>query len=100
MSTVKTLSQKRTSQRNKVFQNTTEFKAVRFYRKTTKSPELIQFELSNGSTVIFPVKAFPKLAKASRSQKLNYELTPYFIFWDDVDEIVGIKNLFDGSIAI
>lgn len=100
MSTVKTLSQKRTSQRNKIYEHTTEFKAVRFVKQAVKAPVVVAFDLSNGSTVTFPVKAFKNLAKATQEQMQNYELTPYFIFWDDVDEIVGIKNLFDGSISL
>ncbi len=103
MNTVKTLRQKRTSERNKAYQNTTEFKAVKF-RKTGSpgdgSQDIVEFSLTNGSTIIFPVKAFLNLSKATTKQRRNYELTPYFVFWDDVDEIIGIKNLFDGSITL
>ena len=98
MNTVKTLRQRRTSERNKAYQNTTEFKSVKF--RKGGSQDIVEFSLTNGSTVIFPVKAFLNLSKATQKQRDNYELTPYFVFWDDVDEIIGIKNLFDGSITL
>ena len=37
------------------------------------------------------------LKKATTKQRSNYLINGRFVFWDDIDEIIGVKNLFDGS---
>lgn len=29
----------------------------------------------------------------------NYTLRGHFVFWEDIDEIIGVKNLINGSIV-
>lgn len=52
----------------------------------------------NGTDVTLPLNWLPKLAKATKKQRQNYEINGHVIFWDDVDEIIGVKNLFNGAI--
>lgn len=69
-----------------------EFEKVLFIKK------LIKFQLTNGLTVSLPLNLLPKLKKATKAQRDNYEVQGHFIFWDDIDEIIGVKNLLNGSI--
>lgn len=94
MNTEKTQRQKRTSEINKSFR----FKVMAAFEKVTFSEDKIHFTLTNGLLVSLPLDQLPKLQNASPKQRDNYEIQGHFIFWDEVDEIIGVKNLFNGSI--
>jgi len=38
------------------------------------------------------------LKKATLKQRKDFDFSPHFIFWDEIDEIIGVKNLLNGSI--
>jgi hypothetical protein len=62
------------------------------------SENQVSFILTNGLNVSLPLSHLPKLQNASEKERQNYEIQGHFIFWDDVDEIIGVKNLFNDSI--
>jgi hypothetical protein len=94
MNTAKTQRQKRTSAINKSFQ----FQEMAAFEKVSFSEDQVNFTLTNGSVVTLPISQLPKLQNASPEQRENFEIQGHFIFWDDVDEVIGVKNLFNGSI--
>lgn len=94
MNTAKTQRQKRTSEINKPFR----FQEMAAFEKVSFSDDQLSFTLTNGLVVALPMSQLPKLQNASPEQKGNYEIQGHFIFWDDVDEVIGVKNLFNGSI--
>ena|SRR6185312_7427161 len=64
-----------------------EFLSVRFRGKQ------IYFKLDDGRAVTVPLISFPKLASATVGQRENYHTNGVHIFWDDIDEIIGVKNI-------
>lgn len=59
----------------------------------------ISFQLSDKRVITIPVHWIPKLEKTSKSTRENYVLRGHFVFWEEVDEIIGVKNLLNGSIV-
>lgn len=57
----------------------------------------IAFELDDNRIIYTPLSWSKKLKKATDKQKLNYTSNGYHIFWDDIDEIIGIKNVLFGK---
>lgn len=55
------------------------------------------FELSDGRVVYVPVKWSKKLAKATPEQRKNFKTNGTHVFWDEIDEIIGIKNILFGK---
>ena len=55
------------------------------------------FELSDGRVVYIPVKWSKKLLKASQEQRKNFKTNGTHVFWDEIDEIIGIKNILFGK---
>jgi hypothetical protein len=68
------------------------------FAEVSFSDDEVNFILTNGSVVVLPLSQLPKLQNASPEQRSNYEIQGHFIFWDELDEIIGVKNLFNGSI--
>lgn len=59
----------------------------------------IEFHLSDGRIVTIPLNWISKLKKASPVERENYAIRGHFVFWEEVDEIIGVKNLLNGSIV-
>lgn len=59
----------------------------------------ISFILSDCRIITIPLAWIPKLNKASESIRENYVTRGHFVFWEDIDEIIGVKNLINGSIV-
>ena len=59
----------------------------------------ISFLLSDNRTISIPIVWVPKLEKASTTVRKNYILRGHFVFWDDIDEIIGVKNLINATIV-
>ncbi len=55
--------------------------------------------LVDGRTLSVPLEWFPRLAKASRSELVNYELLVdgEGIHWPDLDEDISIEGLLRGT---
>lgn len=61
--------------------------------------ENISFHLSDKRIVTIPLNWIPKLENATSAIRENYILREHFVFWEDVDEIIGVKNLLNGTIV-
>ena len=57
----------------------------------------IAFILNDGRIIYIPISWSKKLLKASISQRQNFKNNGIHVFWDDVDEIIGIKNILFGK---
>jgi len=57
----------------------------------------IAFVLDDGRIVYVPLKWSKKLLKASSKQRQNFKTNGIHVFWDDVDEIIGVKNILFGK---
>ncbi|HEY3373316.1 MAG TPA: DUF2442 domain-containing protein [Prolixibacteraceae bacterium] len=59
----------------------------------------IAFQLSDNRIVTIPINWVPKLKNATKNIRENYILRGHFAFWEEVDEIIGVKNLLNGTIV-
>ena len=57
----------------------------------------IAFVLDDERIVYIPLSWSRKLQKTKSSQRQNFKNTGIHIFWDDVDEIIGVKNILFGK---
>jgi len=57
----------------------------------------IAFVLSDGRVIYIPIKWSKKLLKATPEQRKNFKTNGIHVFWDEVDEIIGIKNILFGK---
>ena len=57
----------------------------------------IAFVLEDERVIYIPVKWSKKLNHAKSSERTNYKTNGYHVFWDDVDEIIGVKNILFGK---
>lgn len=57
----------------------------------------IAFVLDDERIVYIPVSWSKKLQKASAAQRQNFKNNGFHVFWDDVDEIIGVKNILFGK---
>ncbi|WP_409086790.1 DUF2442 domain-containing protein [Salmonella enterica] len=55
-------------------------------------PYNMWLQLSDGRTLGVPLVYFPVLANASTEQLAKFELSPYGIHWDDLDEDLGLEG--------
>jgi len=95
MNTLKTQIKKST--KNRRFLNRLEemptFKSIVF------SDESISFSLSDNRIITIPINWIPKLANASKTVRENFIIRSHFVFWESIDEIIGVKNLINGTIV-
>ena len=57
----------------------------------------IAFVLEDDRVIYIPVKWSKKLNHAMSSERANYKTNGYHVFWDDIDEIIGVKNILFGK---
>ncbi len=55
------------------------------------------FELSDGRVIYVPTKWGKKLLKATSEQRKNFKTNGMHVFWDEIDEIIGVKNILFGK---
>lgn len=63
---------------------------------TTRS---ISFHLSDNRIITIPLDWIPKLKNATKEVRESYVIRNHFVFWESVDEIIGVKNLLNGTIV-
>ncbi|MEO5648479.1 MAG: DUF2442 domain-containing protein [Ginsengibacter sp.] len=51
------------------------------------------FVLKNGKIVYITINWSKKLLKATQKQRQNFKNNGIHVFWDDIDEIIGVKNI-------
>jgi hypothetical protein len=59
----------------------------------------ISFHLSDNRVIEIPLVWIPKLKNATKKTRESYVIRNHFVFWESIDEIIGVKNLLNGSIA-
>jgi hypothetical protein len=55
------------------------------------------FSLSDGRTITIPLAWSKPLSMASVPQRNNFTVSAYNVFWDDIDEIIGVENVLFGK---
>ena len=53
--------------------------------------------LSDGRILGVPLAWFPRLLNASPAQRARFELSPYGIHWDELDEDISVAGLLAGQ---
>jgi len=53
----------------------------------------IYFKLDDGRKITIPISSFPKLDHATLKERENFHTNGVHVFWDDIDEIIGVKNI-------
>lgn len=96
MNTVKTASGKNIKKRSSIG---TRFIDMSTIKDVVFDKDAISFILSDYRTITIPIVWVPKLEKASQTVRENFVLRGHFVFWEDIDEIIGVKNLINGSIV-
>jgi len=76
----------------------TRFIELPVIKNITFNEETISFTLSDRRIITIPVAWSKKLEKSSITIRENYIIRGHFVFWESIDEIIGVKNLIDGSI--
>ncbi len=57
----------------------------------------IVFELNDERIIYIPLSWSKKLLKAKTVQRKNFKNNGIHVFWDDIDEIIGVKNILFGK---
>jgi len=57
----------------------------------------IAFVLDDDRIIYIPLSWSKKLKKAKARERQNFKNTGIHVFWDDVDEIIGVKNILFGK---
>ncbi len=91
MSIVKTLKKVSKESGEVNFEQLPKIKEVAFIK------DEIAFVLSDERVVYIPLKWSKKLLKATAAQRKDYITSGYHVFWDSVDEIIGVKNILLGN---
>jgi len=63
--------------------------------RMTTTTVICSFE--DGRSVSFPIAWSQKLEQATPEQRQAFEFNAHFIFWDDIDEIIGVRNILFGK---
>ena len=58
--------------------------------------ETMSATLEDGRTITVPIAWYPRLLKATPAQRLDYELSPSGIHWDEIDEDISIEGMLIG----
>lgn len=53
----------------------------------------VHFELEDGRSIAWPLTRSPLLDKATPEQRQLFSYSAYHVFWDEIDEIIGVKNV-------
>jgi len=63
----------------------------------TVSETTIACAFDDGRSVTFPISWSDKLAVATPEQRQVFKFNAHFIFWDELDEIIGVRNILFGK---
>lgn len=61
------------------------------------SDKIVTCVFEDGRVVSFPLAWSEKLMGATLEQRQTFEFNAHFIFWDDIDEIIGVRNILFGN---
>ncbi|MBC3785222.1 DUF2442 domain-containing protein [Spirosoma utsteinense] len=68
-----------------------EFSAVRV------NVDQIEFSLTDGRMVTIPLIWSERLQRATPDQRQAFIVSPLNVFWDEIDEIIGVENVLYGN---
>jgi len=95
MNTVKT-QQKKVIKRNS---ESNSFAEMATFKEVVFASNSISFCLSDNRIITIPLDWVPKLENADKTVRDSYIIRGHFVFWEGIDEIIGVKNLLNGSIV-
>lgn len=74
---------------------------VSIWRSSIANAKL-RLDLSDGRTIIVPMKWYPRLEKATIKQQNNWKLIGKGegIRWPDIDEDISLKNILEGKPSV
>jgi len=75
------------------------FAEIPIFIEVTFVPGSISFHLSNDRIITIPLGWVPKLESVTKEVRESYIIRGHFVFWESIDEIIGVKNLLNGSIV-
>ena len=55
--------------------------------------------LADGRKIATPIEWYPRLKRATNSQRANFEIMPMGIHWPDVDEDLSVAGMLKGQPA-
>lgn len=82
---------------NKAIRQRPKFADLPTFTGVQVNPDTIWFSLSDGRTITIPLVWSKLLSAASASQRSNFIVSAYNVFWDDIDEIIGVENVLYGK---
>ncbi len=53
----------------------------------------VHFDLADGRLIAWPIAWSTLLAAATSEQRQQFTFSAYHVFWDELDEIIGVKNI-------
>ncbi len=53
----------------------------------------VHFDLADGRLIAWPITWSALLAAATPEQRQQFTFSAYHVFWDELDEIIGVKNI-------
>lgn len=57
----------------------------------------IAFVLNDGRIIYIPLSWSKKIQQAKHKERQNFKNTGIHVFWEDLDEIIGVKNILFGK---
>lgn len=58
--------------------------------------DMMSTALEDGRTITVPIAWYPRLSMATPAQRLNFELSPGGVHWDEIDEDVSVEGMLIG----
>jgi len=59
----------------------------------------VSFHRSDDRIITLPLGWVPKLESVTKKVRESYIIRGHFVLWESIDEIIGVKNLLNGSIV-
>lgn len=53
----------------------------------------VHFDLDDARSISWPISWLPRLIEATPEQRQHFTYSAYHVFWDELDEIMGVKNV-------
>lgn len=66
-------------------------------RKVRFDDNNMWLDLNDGRTLGIPLAWFPRLLNATPAQRNDFELSPFGIHWEGIDEDISIEGLLAGK---
>jgi Protein of unknown function (DUF2442) len=58
--------------------------------------DMMSTTLADGRIITVPIAWYPRLLNATGSQRLQFELSPAGIHWDEIDEDISVEGMLIG----